>query len=242
MLVTTSPSKPTSAIPFQKFSVSSVDGQTDSTDKSQSLLCSVCMISNKNHHYCESNDLCWDVRSLWPEISLDSFLSADSSEIELQSAFPLRISARSSPTTPPLPRTTWAAINRGGKKSMLVTWEFQRLGFGGQQPNALHWLPGPCEFDSKLLAVDPLTVESQSVFLIQSFDNSDYNLKSMRVSVWFISLISCLWKWLELLCDQLNTINSRRWEMWIISSLTTTFDQGKYSFLFFAWIFELVQC
>lgn len=56
------------------------------------------------------NDLRWDVRSLWPEISLDSFLSTDSSVIEPQSAFPLRISALSSPATPPLPRTTWAAI------------------------------------------------------------------------------------------------------------------------------------
>lgn len=60
--------------------------------------------------YCEMNGLCWDVCSLWPEISLDSFLSAESTELELQSAFPLRTSALSSPTVPPLPRTTWAAI------------------------------------------------------------------------------------------------------------------------------------
>ena len=44
----------------------------------------------------------------WPEISLDSFLSTDSSE--LQSNFPHRVSGLSSPTVPPLPRTTWAAI------------------------------------------------------------------------------------------------------------------------------------
>lgn len=64
MLVTTSPSKPTSAIPFQKFSVSSVDRQT-----AQSLVCSVFMwteiiIIVKLMICVETCALC-DLRSHW---------------------------------------------------------------------------------------------------------------------------------------------------------------------------------
>ena len=60
MFVTTSPSKPTSAIPFQKFSVSSVDGQNREMSVSGVLLY-LCMIRTTSCQYCEINDYCWDV-------------------------------------------------------------------------------------------------------------------------------------------------------------------------------------
>lgn len=82
MLVTTSPSRPTSAMPFQKVSVSSAGAQA-------------------SHSLPRQRNLGGSSASLSPEISPESFLSADSGE--LQSSFPLRASALSSP---PLPWTT----------------------------------------------------------------------------------------------------------------------------------------
>lgn len=109
MLVTTSPNKPTSAMPFQKFSVSSADKQTTQSNltHTQCYIYPCCWRWFPSPCCYYTLNLCLDVCSVLPEISADPFLSADSDELELQSNFPLRTFARSSAAAPPLPRITW---------------------------------------------------------------------------------------------------------------------------------------